>query len=191
MRFKEVFLKNLKLILVKNKAVYIHSLVIILFLGNLFYGFTDAKSQISSDAHIIAIVTAVNQNEISVSELAQKKMTSSLLTDYANMIVISHTENIKMANNLIVSLESGKSETPELEGLEQKSADKLATLNALTGNEFETAYLDAMINGHKEFLNMLDIDLLPMAKSEAVKTYLINTREMVANHLAEANTFIK
>lgn len=176
----------------KNKNINIYGLVIFLFLGNLIYGYNDAKSQISTDADIIAIVTAINQNEIIVSEFAQTKMmTSSLVTDYANMMVTSHKENINIANNLIVSLESGKSETPELDALNQKGEDKLAKLIAFEGDEFETAYLDAMINAHKEFLNMIDLDLLPMAKSDAVIAYLNNTRETVGKHLIEANKFIK
>ncbi|MBK9332403.1 MAG: hypothetical protein IPM96_08420 [Ignavibacteria bacterium] len=86
----------------KNKNINIYGLVIFLFLGNLIYGYNDAKSQISTDADIIAIVTAINQNEIIVSEFAQTKMmTSSLVTDYANMMVTSHKENINIANNLI------------------------------------------------------------------------------------------
>ncbi len=56
----------------------------------------------------------------------------------------------------------------------------------LDGKEFETAYLDGMIKGHTELLDMIDNKLLKTVKNDALKAHLTETRGHVAMHLEQA-----
>ena len=46
--------------------------------------------------------------------------------------------------------------------------------------------MEAMIKGHTEVQDMIDNQLLKNAKSEEVKKHLMETRDHVATHIAEA-----
>jgi putative membrane protein len=60
---------------------------------------------------------------------------------------------------------------------------KLAKLILHDGRDFDTAYLDAMIKGHTEVLNMIDNQFLKTAKNEALKAHLTETGGHIAMHL--------
>jgi putative membrane protein len=55
-----------------------------------------------------------------------------------------------------------------------------------TGEAFGKAYIEAMIKGHGEVLEMIDNQLLKDADNAALKKHLTEARGDVAKHLDEA-----
>jgi len=69
--------------------------------------------------------------------------------------------------------------------MRKKGATELAQLQPMNGPEFERAFLDAMVKGHEEALEMLEQGIAS-AQNEKVKAHLQSTRDAVATHLSEA-----
>lgn len=181
----------------KNKTLNIPSLrmfmIIFTFLmcglsikGNSQVSDVTVPAANNSDADIIAMIIAVNLNEINAAELAQKKNLSSAVMDYANMLHTAHSDNMTEANILAKNLELVPAETKDAENLKTKGAEELLTLSPLDGTEFEGPFIAAMIKGHTDVLEMIDTILLPQATNEYLKTFLKETRGDIAMHLEAA-----
>jgi len=147
---------------------------------------TATATEMGDDAEALAIVMAIDRNEINAAEAAQGKELSQPVMDYATMLEQEHTANLNKAQNLSQTLNVTTNETTEVQNLQQKGEDMLAKLNPLNGNEFEREYISSMIQGHQDALNMIDNQLLPSADNDQVRSFLNETRQAVAMHLERA-----
>ncbi|MEJ7672886.1 MAG: DUF4142 domain-containing protein [Chitinophagaceae bacterium] len=85
-----------------------------------------------------------------------------------------------------LSIKVTPSITKAVDAVMKKGAGELAILIPMDGKDFETGYLDAMIKGHTEALDMIDNKLLKTAKNDALKAHLTETRGHIAMHLEQA-----
>ena len=114
------------------------------------------------DADWAAKVANANMTEIELSKVAQDKATSQRLKDFAAMMVTDHTK----AGDQLKQLAATKNITLPA-NLDGKSQDKLDNLNKKSGKDFDKAYTDDMLDGHKDAVdafqkgssNLQDADL--------------------------------
>jgi putative membrane protein len=114
------------------------------------------------DADWAAKVANANMTEIELSKVAQTKATSDRLKNFANMMVDDHTK----AGDQLKQLAATKNITlpANLDGDSQKMLDNL---NKKSGKDFDKAYTDDMLDGHKDAVdafqkgsnNLQDADL--------------------------------
>jgi len=131
-----------------------------------------------TQAQAVTLVGAVDKHEIQAAEQARGKKVRRDVLDFANLLHSEHSKNLEAGQKL------GATETsPELTAMEEKGRAGLAELDTKTGNDYEKAYVDAMVKGHEEALSMIDTKLLPAATDDNVRTFLTNSREHVAMHL--------
>jgi putative membrane protein len=83
--------------------------------------------------------------EVSASKLAQEKATAGSVKDFANMMVTDHSA----ANNELKDLAAKKniSLPGQLSDEKQKKYNELASKK---GTDFDKAYIDCMVSGHKD-----------------------------------------
>jgi len=146
--------------------------------------FAKHSSPISSaEIGSLASIAAIDKTEILAGILANHKNTASNVNDFANTMIDQHGNNftqiLEIANNH--SLSGGASEKLKAQGKKE-----LLKLGSLKGNEFEKAYVDAMVTGHEAALKLIDTQLIKTAKSEEIKKFLTETRATVATHLEHA-----
>jgi putative membrane protein len=67
--------------------------------------------------------------------------------------------------------------------MRKKGREELAMLDAKSGSEYQKAYVDAMVKGHAEVLELLETRLIPAATDEQVRNFLTSSRDHVAMHL--------
>lgn len=139
-----------------------------------------------SEAEALALLAAANTNEINAAAEAQKKQISSPVMKYARMLQNHHEDNLAKTRQLGQTMNLTLADTKDVATLTKKGSSDWMLLADLQGEEFEMAYLDAMIKGHREVLDLIDGRLMKSAKSEAFKTHLTETRKTVAMHLEEA-----
>lgn len=144
------------------------------------------KDGMLSDAEILAFVIAVDDNEVLAAGQAQKKKIRADVKAYAKMLHKEHGMNLGQTMMLGRSLEVKPIDTPAVDKFRVKGAGELAALVPLNGEAFAAAYLDAMVKGHSEVLDMIDSKLLPNADNAALKKHLMKTRKHVAAHLDQA-----
>jgi len=137
----------------------------------------------TDDAEILAFIIAVDDNEILAAAAAAKKKPGSAVLDYAKMMHQEHGKNEADTMELGQQINVTPIDTAAVDKLRVKGAGELAALIPLKGDEFEAAYVAAMVKGHTEVLEMIDTKLLKSAENEAVKKHLNETRSAVAQHL--------
>lgn len=77
---------------------------------------------------------------------------------------------------------------PELAEMRRKHDAERQRLAAMEGEEFATAWIQAMVKGHEEALTKLDNELIPGASDAAVKQHLQDTRAAISRHLDTARS---
>ena len=117
--------------------------------------------------------------EIAASQLAVKNSTNPQVVSLAKTIIDDHTK----ADSTLKWMESDKliTEKDTISGEHQELIDSLAKK---TGAEFDKAYLEMMVKGHEEA-----VDLFTEAsddKNETIKTFAANTLPTIQMHLDKA-----
>lgn len=138
-------------------------------------------STAEGDGLALALLAAVNEHEIAAAQQAEGKRVSGPVMDYAKMMVTHHTENLdktKALGELVM--------TDEVKAMQDKGAKDLADLGQKSRNDYEGAYVEAMVKGHTEALALIDTRLLTLASNGPVKDHLTATRATVAEHLDAA-----
>lgn len=139
-----------------------------------------------TDADILAIITAIDSNEIKAATEAQKEKLGGKAKGYAKMLKKQHGANAEKSKKFSKKAGITPSEANQTAAdLRAKGASELTTLASLDGKAFEKAYIDAMVTGHTEALQVIDTQLLPSAKNEDLRSHLKDLRGHVAHHLEE------
>ena len=134
----------------------------------------------------LASIAAIDKGEILLSIVASNKKPSSGVADFAKMMIDQHGSNLtqilEMANNLhAFPLIGGNAEK-----LKEQGAKEMMALSGLQGEQFDKAYVDAMVKGHQGALDLISQHLMKTAKHEEIKKFLTDTQTVVEHHLEDA-----
>lgn len=140
----------------------------------------------SGDDIALGLLGAVDKNEIAAAKQAQEKQVTGAVLDYAKMMEKEHSANLEKTKAL-----GTLAETPDVKQLETKGEQELTTLGEKSGKDYAAAYIDAMIAGHKEALQLIDSQMTAAASTDPVKKHLTETRTHVEQHLAKAEEIKK
>lgn len=140
----------------------------------------------SGDDIALGLLGAVDKNEIAAAKQAQEKQVTGAVLEYAKMMEKEHSENLEKTKAL-----GTLAETPDVKQLQGKGEQELATLGQKSGKDYAAAYIDAMIAGHKEALQLIDTQMMAAASTEPVKQHLADTKTHVEQHLAKAEAIKK
>jgi len=149
------------------------------------------NAQTQKNGEIIAILMAVDKNEIAAAKEALKKDTTPAIKQYAQMLKTQHTQNLNAVLKLSKKIDVAPIETATVTSLQKEGAKKLVSLSALKGKAFEKAYIDTMVTGHTAVLKMLDDDLLKNVSNPSLKKLLLATRPKIESHLQKGQTIQK
>lgn len=146
----------------------------------------DAPAGAMTEADALGIVVAVNEHEIAAAEQARDKKVSQPVREYADMMHTEHTANLEQVRALEGSSGVTAGTGPQIATLRSQKETARNEMATLEGNEYERAYVDAMVRDHQEVLTMLEQQLVPAAQNAAIKQHLQMTRDAVAKHLEHA-----
>ena len=115
--------------------------------------------------------------EVKLGQLAKEKGTAASVKEFADMMVTDHSA----ANDKVKQLASSKSVTlpTEPDAEHQKKADDLSKK---TGKDFDKEYVDAMVKGHKETVDMFKTASNKVTDPQ-VKAFIDNTIPTLEHHL--------
>ena len=137
-----------------------------------------------ADADALALVAAIDQNEIDAAALAQAQAGRPDIKDYATMLAHDHETNLQ-ATRALLGVAGAPADATLVATHQAQAEAERARLQPLTGADFDAAFLDVMARGHAAALAMLDERAIPGAQDPGVRAHLEKTREAVANHLAQ------
>jgi len=150
-----------------------------------------AKEGALTDANILAIATASHQAEIDAAKLALEKSSNPDVKKFAEQMVTDHSAALAKATALAAKLAVAPEENDDVTALKKDAAATADRLKALSGAEFDKAYISAQVKDHQGVLDALDKKLIPGAKNADLKKYLQELRPAVSTHLQHAKTLQK
>ena len=138
-----------------------------------------------SDAEIMALLIALDGNEISAANVAMKKNVEGKALALAKAIEQDHTKNRNEANRLAGRIGMKPKATPASRDLLTRGKERSRSLSTQEGRAFEELFVSEVAKGHRDALLMLD-GFLETAQNQDLKAHTNEVRQHVARHLQEA-----
>jgi putative membrane protein len=145
----------------------------------------------AKEAHILGTIITVDKVEIKAGKLAAMKASDPNVKRFAETMVADHTRNLIAVKQLAKNLHITPTISSHTNLLKKQSKKDLSQIKSLSGRQFDLIYMAIMVKGHEAALNTIDQKLLPKAQNPMVKSFLSNTRNVVAGHLQQAQTILK
>jgi putative membrane protein len=139
-----------------------------------------------NDAQIASIVVTANQVDIDAGKAAAAKTNNSDVKTFAQLMVTDHTGVNKSATELVTRLKVTPQDNETSEALKAGGAKNVSTLQALSGDAFDKAYVDHEVAYHQQVLDAVDQTLIPNAKNADLKALLVKVRPAFVAHLEHA-----
>lgn len=134
-----------------------------------------------SDAQFATKAAVGGMAEVELGKLALKKTTNPKIKAFADMMVKDHGK----ANEELISIAKLKNVTlPAV--VDEEHQKKMDELNQKAGHDFDKAYVDAMIDGHKKTLQLMN-DEAKDGKDVDLKAFAAKTAPIVQSHLNMIN----
>jgi len=135
----------------------------------------------SDDAKFATTAAAGGMAEVEIAKLAETKTANAKIKDFAAMMVTDHGK----ANDELMSIAKTKNITlpAAMDTVHQKKMDDLSKLS---GKDFDKAYVDAMVDGHKKTLTLMQDEAKNGADAD-LKAFAAKTAPIVQMHLDAIN----
>jgi predicted outer membrane protein len=135
----------------------------------------------NADGEALGLLAAINEHEIAAARQAKEKQVDGDVLEFAELMETEHGTNQEKTQAL-----GPAQDGPDIAAQKQKGKAELDALAAKSGDEYEKAYIDAMVKGHQEALTAIDEKMIPRATRDDVKQHLTETRRHVEMHLTRA-----
>jgi putative membrane protein len=149
---------------------------------------TTGATGIAVDANDAKFATDVANGglaEVALGKLAAEKATNAQVKEFANMMVMDHGK----ANEELMAIAKTKNITlPVAPDADHQKT--MTDLSAKTGTDFDKAYVDAMVDGHKKTASLLE-DGSKNCKDTELMAFATKTLPVVKAHLAKIEAIQK
>jgi putative membrane protein len=135
----------------------------------------------SDDAKFATAAANGGLAEVALGKLALTKTSNAQIKDFANMMVTDHGK----ANDELMAIAKTKNITLPAEP-DSAHMKKLDELSAKSGADFDKAYVDAMIDGHKKTLTLMQ-DEAKNGSDTTLKAFAAKVAPVVQSHLDAIN----
>lgn len=135
----------------------------------------------SDDAKFATKAADGGMAEVALAKLALSKTANAQIKDFANMMVTDHGK----ANMVLDSIAKAKNITLPI-AVSAEHQKKMDELSQKTGADFDKAYVDAMVDGHKKTLTLMQ-DEAKNGKDPDLTAFASNTAVTVQKHLDAIN----
>jgi putative membrane protein len=140
-----------------------------------------------TDAQILAYTAAANNSEIAEGRLAERKATNPAVKAFAREMIADHEAMLKAGKSFASSNKITPDTTKsDVTGLMKDAHDEIADLTKkAAGNDWDGAFLDKEIDGHKGVLDKLQ-DFEKSTTNTQLKDMLNKAVGKVQSHLTKA-----
>ena len=123
--------------------------------------------------------------EVAVAKVAEQKAINPQVKKFAEMMVKDHSK----ANEELMAIAKTKNITLPAAPSDDKQKE-LADLSAKSTTDFDKAYVDAMVDGHKKTIAMFE-DAAKNCKDADLKAFATATLPVIKGHLTEIEAIKK
>ncbi|HYV66774.1 MAG TPA: DUF4142 domain-containing protein [Myxococcales bacterium] len=153
----------------------------------------DMHSKKLNDSQVLQKLHHINQEEINAGQLAQQKGSSSDVKQFGAMLVQDHTKGDQdvtaLASKMNVDLNAMAKMHDEHHAKKEMKQNKMEQLQTMTGKEFDRAFAQMMVNGHREAIEMVK-DSRSTVQNQEVKSMLGQLLPTLQKHEDKANDIL-
>lgn len=135
-----------------------------------------------SPGETLAMVIAVDDHEVAMAEQAREKGVTGDVLAYADRLHADHSANAAASRQLSTTISLSPLDTDAVLAYKAKGEAEMERLAQLDGEAYADAYVDAMVTGHTEALEMLEARLEGIT-DQAFGEHLSSTRDTIERHL--------
>ena len=138
------------------------------------------------DPEVAMVLSVANLVEIREGNIARDRATAKAVKDFAAMMAADHALQASKTENALAKKEIPSADSDLSRQMDTDSGKQVAALRALTGAEFDRAYMDRTIAFHRYVIETIDKTLKPAAKKKEVIAAVAETRAAEKKHLEKA-----
>lgn len=129
---------------------------------------------------------AIHTAEVDLGTMAQKKATDPRVRAFATRVVEDHRTRMKKDDKIMTGLGISPTDNPVSQQIKASADQEMARLEALSGTDFDRAYIDEQIKYYRSAIDTFDKDLLPNVRDPQIKAQVEQARAKANDHLKEA-----
>jgi putative membrane protein len=139
-----------------------------------------------ADANTVALLLATNNVELAYARVGASRGVHRDVKALAKRMTTEHNLLNETLNKLVSRLDLAPRDDEVVRLLREQSNARRDSLRALSGREFDSAYVANEVRYHQEVLTAIDRVFLPSAQRAALREYVTNLRPVISAHLAHA-----
>lgn len=139
------------------------------------------------DSQTIAWIMVVDKNEMAAGKAAMQKSKNDAVKKYARELINDHTKNLSQTKAVSNNIHEKPIESDDSKNLQQKGKDLMTKLKGLKDKEFDKEYIDAMVNGHTEALEIIQ-GKMGQVTNPKLQSHVKATQDMIQKHLTDGKT---
>ena len=147
------------------------------------------KLQKKTDDRIATSLIILNNNEIKMAQMAERKSQDKNVIGFAQWMIREHSHNLKETEQLMKKLNLTAVKGKVSHQLMQKGKAGSKKLAPLTGHAFDLAYMHAMVKDHMGALQLID-KFITLTPNPRMQKFLKATRVHVNKHLQKAQAIL-
>ena len=152
---------------------------------------TQASYDRFRDPEVAMVLRVLNLAAVREGNVARDKATSKTVQEYAAIMANDHAQASSHTENELGKKEIASADSDLSRQIDTDSGKVVASLRALSGPDFDRAYMDRAIAFHRYVIETIDKTLKPAAKNKLVLTALDENRAAAQKHLARAEEIRK
>src|SRR5260370_12300496 len=145
-----------------------------------------STTRLEGDPEVAMVIRVANLGEVREGELARTRAASAAVKDFANMMINEHGAAEDKAETALLKADLPFKDSALSRQLDAQSGSATQSLSALSGADFDRAYMDRQILAHQKVLETIDSTLMPLAHKKALKEALTEMRTTVQQHREKA-----
>jgi len=139
-----------------------------------------------SDPGILAALSAANDAGVAAGRLAEVRGGSAAVRSFAHAIVADNSAAKAKTDQVATQAGIAPQAGDAVAQLQRQAAVARDSLQALSGADFDRAYVASEIMMHQHVLDMVDRRMIPGAQSPGVRSLLTEVRPVIVQQLARA-----
>jgi putative membrane protein len=137
------------------------------------------------DAEIASVLHTINAGEVEEAQLAETKAVSPEVKHFARHMTTDHKDMKAKDKALLTRIHVTPNDNALSTQLKTDGQSELTTLQGDSGKDFDRAYMDAQVKGHRHALDLID-KMSPNVKNPEFRAQIQGARARVEQHLQEA-----
>ncbi len=143
-----------------------------------------------NDKQIVGVLHMINQGQMQEAQLALELGAGTNVVAFAGAVISDTTSADAALMQTASTVSIGAANSQASAQVQNATATQCATLTALLGSGFDTAYVSFQVADDDAALATIDGELLPCVANDVIRTEIQTLRELIASHLGQAQALM-